>query len=367
MVKAACAHDQLYVDLQISMIGRFFERLSQAQTKAKTQKQLRRAAATKQDASATTPAKLGVVGAPGGGAVAAAAPPGGGCGAVAVVRRRLTPWPFASHGRGARVHWPPRAAAAAPRLPPVRGAGATDTAAAAVPWPPSDSAGPHDGRRVPLPRHRGCTAVAAAVTPLFTPLHSCKAAAARPGGVRGTSKGRWGGDAAADSHTASGRVRVPRPGPPNATRGAAAARFGQARVARPSLLGRLCSSRRPKDTRSLDALQWVLRKGLRRIALTGSNRTSLYALTAPSRALAPPPVTCTVAGVSLRAVAWPWDLDCSCKCQSLVLRITYRSLGIPSDVTLPPPLPLAPPARAPRRSPPPSLPPASPTFTPSSL
>ena len=56
-----------------------------------------------------------------------------------------------------------------------------------------------------------------------------------------------------------------------------------------------------------------------------------------------------------------------CKCQSLVLRITYRSLGIPSDVTRPTPLPLAPPARAPRYSPPPSLPPASPTCTTSSL
>jgi len=74
-----------------------------------------------------------------------------------------------------------------------------------------------------------------------------------------------------------------------------------------------------------------------------------------------------VAGVSRRAVTWTWDLDCSCKCQSLVLRITYWSLGIPSDVTLPPPLPLAPPARAPRCSPPPSLPPASPTRTTSSL
>ena len=74
-----------------------------------------------------------------------------------------------------------------------------------------------------------------------------------------------------------------------------------------------------------------------------------------------------MAGVSRRAVTWTWDLDCSCKCQSLVLRITYRSLGIPSDVTLPPPLPLAPPARAPRCSPPPSLPPASPTRTTSSL
>jgi len=179
-----------YVDLQNSTFGRFLKRTFPAQTKAKTKRQLRRAAATKQDASETTPAKLDVDGAPGDGAAAAAAPPGGGCGAVAVVRRRLTPWPFASHGRGARVHPPPRAAAAAPRLPPVRGAGATDTAAAAVPWPPSNSAGPHDGRRLPPPHRRGCTTVAAAAggrggDPTLHPLHSCETAAVRPGGGKG--------------------------------------------------------------------------------------------------------------------------------------------------------------------------------------
>jgi len=82
------------------------------------------------------------------------------------------------------------------------------------------------------------------------------------------------------------------------------------------------------------------------VELPSRTGIALYALTAPFRALAPPPVTCTVAGVSRRAVTWTWDLDCSCKCQSLVLRITYRSLGIPSDVTLPPPC----------RSPPPPAP-----------
>jgi len=72
-----------------------------AQTKAKTQRQLRRAAATKQDASETTPAKLGVDDAPGGGAAAAAAPPGGGCGAVAVVRRALAIRQSRARGSGA--------------------------------------------------------------------------------------------------------------------------------------------------------------------------------------------------------------------------------------------------------------------------